>query len=109
RESFLREKARENHLDAVEAATAREVATFVARTPIALIEVTRTVDAEDDSDVVVGVAFVVPCYGDLLDAVRDWLEADGYVLRHDAEGEAGSIRVVVYEHESERTLVSVRT
>lgn len=63
-----------------EAATAKQIATFLARTPTALVEIRRKVAEEEDGAVeVVGHhTFVVPAYGDFLYAACDRLEDVGY-------------------------------
>ena len=109
RESFLREKAAERNVSAAEAATSKQIATFLARTPTALVEIQRTFAAEEESEMeVVGHhAFVVPAYGDFLDVACEQLEEAGYTMEHEAEGQTGEIRGMAFVHPDE-TVVTIR-
>lgn len=110
-EAFFDRKAAEHGIPPTEIRTTRRIATYVARTPMALVEVRRQVgiDPVDDVPVEVMMAFVVPAFGKFLDMVSYCLQNEGYELRHVSTGEMGENDGLAFEHPEKELIVTIRT
>lgn len=109
-ESFLDRKAAEFKVSQTEIRPVRRIATYVARAPIALVEVRRPVgiDPEDGAVLEATLAFTVFAFGDFVGVVHDRLSEAGYELRHTSDGELGERVGLAFEHPDTEVIVTVR-
>ncbi len=110
-ESFLDRKAAEFNVPQTEIRPVRRIAKYLARTPLALVEVQRAVgtDPEDGATLEGTFAFAVPAFGDFVGVAKERLEDDGYELRYSSEGEVGERLGFAFEHPETEVVVTIRT
>ena len=110
-ESFLDRKAAEFNVPQTEIRPVRRIAKYVARTPLALVEVRRPVgiDPEDGATLEGTFAFVVPAFGDFIEVTKERLLDEGYELRFTSEGEVGERLGLAVEHPETEVIITIRT
>lgn len=110
-ESFLDRKAAEFNVLQTEIRPVRRIAKYIARTPLALVELRRPVgtDPEGGETLEGTFAFVVPAFGDFIGVAKERLEDEGYELKYTSGGEVGERSGFAFEHPETEVIVTIRS